>query len=941
MKPGRVAALIPALILAFFGMSSFLNRATSLHGEDGAVWTKRGGILVAATIQDGGPADLADIRRGDQLLSIAGVAPSATRSVRDLLWGREGLPTRYELLRRGQRVEVEVFPRPDSEENRIYYFLFIVGAAALAAGSLALIKLPSEPSAPALYGVCLAFFSVLALSPGGNAGMLDWVSYWGDLVGRLLLPPLIIQFIDNLSEPGPAHRARRARWIALYAPASLLLGWSIYLIALKGALAFADPARAIRLKDRLEILYVGGYSLLALCVLCARLWSCTRASTRWRLKWLAASAAAGLLPLCLLYLLPVALGVPAGTLGELAVLPLAIAPLGFTATLFQERAVDLDRSLRAGVRWALAGTVFLAGGASCSWLLSLLPEGPASGGVLAEVILPLMISALLAMLLYRFLGGKVDHLLGRRPAGISRLLLELGEDLNGEVRLEPLARKLVSRLESQFGVDPVLLLVEGASRGSFMAARGSKLPPNQSVRWSLSFEEIHELSAREMVLVGAEGANPRSADMRGIEKAGFRYLFPMVVQGQMRAMLLSGPRRDGSALQGEELDSMAALASQAAKGVEAARLYREIEERSRREEQLRRQTEAILQSSRIGILLCDAAGKITAVNRAASDIIGHPAALGAGIEQVLPKGLLMRLDRAGRESGRSASGERVFRFSLGDAGGKLRVINASRSCLGGDPLSGRVYTLDDISEEVRREESMVRHDHLAELGLLASQVAHEVNTPLAGIASYAQLLMARMKSRLPELEILKKIETQAFRAAGIAGSVLNFARRKDGEPVQEFDPGAVIAESLALFEPQLKGKRIRLSLERAPSLPRLQGHRGKIQQVILNLLLNAAQALPAGGEIRLALDRDGESVRLRVADNGVGIPEQNLPRIFEPFFTVRSDGKGTGLGLAVVQRIVLEHGGTIQVESVEGAGTTFTVTLPAAQEFRGEVARGA
>jgi two-component system NtrC family sensor kinase len=301
----------------------------------------------------------------------------------------------------------------------------------------------------------------------------------------------------------------------------------------------------------------------------------------------------------------------------------------------------------------------------------------------------------------------------------------------------------------------------------------------------------------------------------------------------------------------------------------------------------------------------------------------------------------MRLDRAGRESGRSASGERVFRFSLGDAGGKLRVINASRSCLGGDPLSGRVYTLDDISEEVRREESMVRHDHLAELGLLASQVAHEVNTPLAGIASYAQLLMARMKSRLPELELLKKIETQAFRAAGIAGSVLNFARRKDGEPVQEFDPGAVIAESLALFEPQLKGKRIRLSLERAPSLPRLQGHRGKIQQVILNLLLNAAQALPAGGEIRLALDRDGESVRLRVADNGVGIPEQNLPRIFEPFFTVRSDGKGTGLGLAVVQRIVLEHGGTIQVESVEGAGTTFTVTLPAAQVFRGEVARGA
>jgi signal transduction histidine kinase len=198
-----------------------------------------------------------------------------------------------------------------------------------------------------------------------------------------------------------------------------------------------------------------------------------------------------------------------------------------------------------------------------------------------------------------------------------------------------------------------------------------------------------------------------------------------------------------------------------------------------------------------------------------------------------------------------------------------------------------------------------------------------------------------MKSRIPEMELLKKIESQAFRAAGIAGSVLNFARRKDEEPAQEFDPGAVIAESLALFEPQLKGKRIRLSMERAPSLPMIRGHRGKVQQVLLNLLMNAAQALPSGGEIRLALDRDGESVRIRVSDSGVGIPSANLPRIFEPFFTARSVGKGTGLGLSVVQRIVLEHGGTIQVESVEGAGSTFTVSLPAARILVGEVARGA
>lgn len=941
MRLGRIGALIPALLLALLGLLSFLNRASSLHAEDGVAWVKRGELLEAASIQEGGPGDLADIRKGDQLLSVSGVAPSATRNVRELLWGREGQPTHYGLQRGTRRVEAEVLPRPDGEENRVYYFLLIAGSAALAAGSLALVKLPLEPASRVLYGLCLTFFAVLALSPGGNAPALDWILYWGDLAGRLLLPPLIVHFILRLSEPEPASHADRRWRLWLYAPALSVLGLSIYLIPLRGALAFAEPTHAIRLKDRLELLYLSGYALFALSILCARLWSCTRAATRWKLKWLAASIAAGLLPFCLLYLLPVALGVPVGSLGELAVLPLAIVPLGFTATLFQERAVDLDRSLRAAVRWVLAATIFLAGGAACSWLLSSLSGGSVAGSMLAEVIFPLSISATLAALFYRFLSGKVDRLLGRRPAGISRLLLELGEDLNGEVHLGQLARKLIARLESQFGVHPVLLLVEEAGRGIFLPARGSSLSPGQLEPWSFSELEIREWTTKEVLLLGVDGAEPRPGVREALRKAGFRYLFPMVVQGRLRALLLCGPRRDGSALEGEDLDSLAALASQAAKGVEAARLYREIEERSRREEQLRRQTEAILQSSRIGILLCDAAGKITAANLAAAKILGHTAPLGAAVEEMLPQGLLMRLDRAGREVRRSGPGERVFRFSLGGADGKLRVINASRSYLDGDPSSGRVYTLDDVSEEVRREESMVRHDHLAELGLLASQVAHEVNTPLAGIASYAQLLMARMKSRIPEMELLKKIETQAFRAAGIAGSVLNFARRKEEEPMQEFDPGTVLGESLALFEPQLKGKRIRLSMERAPSLPMIRGHRGKIQQIVLNLLMNAAQALPTGGEIRLALERDGESVRIRVSDNGVGIPAVNLPRIFEPFFTARTDGRGTGLGLSVVQRIVLQHGGTIQVESVEGAGSTFTVSLPSVQSLMGEVARGA
>src|SRR4029450_537407 len=159
------------------------------------------------------------------------------------------------------RIDREVLPLPNGDENRVYYFLLIVASAALAAGSLVLVKLPFAPASRVLYGLCLAFFSVLALSPGGNARPLDWILYWGDLAGRLLLPPLIVHFILRASESDPAPPASRRRRIWLYVPALLLLGLSIYLIPFRAALSFADPTRAIRLKDRLELFYLSGYTL--------------------------------------------------------------------------------------------------------------------------------------------------------------------------------------------------------------------------------------------------------------------------------------------------------------------------------------------------------------------------------------------------------------------------------------------------------------------------------------------------------------------------------------------------------------------------------------------------------------------------------------------------------------------------------------------------------
>ncbi|HEV8374703.1 MAG TPA: ATP-binding protein, partial [Candidatus Polarisedimenticolia bacterium] len=694
-----------------------------------------------------------------------------------------------------------------------------------------------------------------------------------------------------------------------------------------------------RWKDKLEILHLVGFAMVAVSVLCSRLWTSTRARTRWRLRWVAASAAAGLIPPALLYLLPLAWGIPLGPAGEMSVLPLAILPLGFAAALFQERTVDLGSSLRVAVRWLTLASLFAAAGLASSWLVAYLPGGLASAGIVREVLLPIGIASVLAARFFRPLAKRIDGVLGPKPVELARLLLGFRSELQGEIFIEPLGNRLEDWLARVGNVRPVALLVEGPTPETFVPACPSGGAAALGGLLDLSEGELGGLAQQDSVLLQAGSCHIPGQTLESLRRAGFRYLFPLVFQARTRAILLVGPHRDGSSLDAEELDAFSALAGQAARSVEAARLYKEIEDRGRREEHMRRETEAILESCKIGMLLVEDSGLITAANGASSEILGRPALIGQRVQEVLPRGLLMLLDRSARQEGEGR--HRVFRYSLGAADGVRRVVNVTRSILGVDSAARRVYALDDVSEEVGRERKMARQDHLAAMGMLASEVAHEVNTPLTGIASYAQMLMARMKSRLPEMELLKKIENQAFRAAGIAGSVLTFARRREAEGFEIFEPGPVIAESLALFEPHLKGKRIRLSTERAPVLPSIRGHKGRIQQVVLNLMMNAAQALPSGGEIRLATERDGESVRVRISDNGVGIPAANLPRIFEPFFTSRNEGEGTGLGLAVVKQIVDEHRGQIHVETVEGAGSTFTVSFPAADPSSKEAARGA
>jgi two-component system, NtrC family, sensor kinase len=244
-------------------------------------------------------------------------------------------------------------------------------------------------------------------------------------------------------------------------------------------------------------------------------------------------------------------------------------------------------------------------------------------------------------------------------------------------------------------------------------------------------------------------------------------------------------------------------------------------------------------------------------------------------------------------------------------------------------IAGTVLIVEDISTRVQLEEQLQLSEKMASIGLLAAGVAHEVNTPLTGISSFVQMLMQGADADDPRTKVLEKIERQTFRAAKIVNGLLNLARpaQVDSGPV---DVNSVINDVLSLLEHQLKTGRIQVRKELAPSLPLVQGIEYKLQQVFLNLFLNARDAMPKGGWLTIATRADGEHATIEVSDTGSGIPADQLSRIYDPFFTTKDIGKGTGLGLSITYGIVQEHDGSLTCESAVGMGTRFSLTLPLA-----------
>ena len=284
----------------------------------------------------------------------------------------------------------------------------------------------------------------------------------------------------------------------------------------------------------------------------------------------------------------------------------------------------------------------------------------------------------------------------------------------------------------------------------------------------------------------------------------------------------------------------------------------------------------------------------------------------------------------------SFSGDRLLAFL---------VLGAKRS--------GDRYSTDDVAifsglanqgalaienamffEELRNNEAyMIQSEKLASLGQLASGMAHEIHNPLTIISGESQLYLERFKGKDDKVdEVLKSIIEECQRAADITRRILRFAKPAPSD-LAPLDVKATVEETLMLAGYQVRMEKVERVVNVPAGLPKIKGNQNQLQEVILNLILNACQAMGEKGgrlEIRAAALNGGSTIQVQVADNGPGIPSGKLTKVFDPFFTTKATG--TGLGLFVSQRIIKAHGGTIEVDSAEGKGACFTIQLPSWKE---------
>jgi PAS domain S-box-containing protein len=929
----RLGAVVLALLTVaaiVFAVLNFQQRSRFIIPDDGVTWVDTTGGVTAWHIVPASPADRAGIRQGDFLESIRGVAIQRATDVTRVLW-RVGpwSDVRYGIRRNGGVLQVPLVTEPQSNPSSIENYLRLTALLYLFIGLFIFVRRWNAPRAIHFYIFCLASFVLYSFHYSGKLNSFDWIVYWSNVVALLLQPALLVHFALVFPE-----RPTRLwpQLLGIYGiPASLL---ALHIFVATAMLDFLPSMSSRDFLATLGLLYVGVYFLFAAAIFLASYLRAPSGVLRQQLKWVTAGTFAGIFPFFLLYVVPRLITAVPQPWMKLSVFSLVLIPLSFGYAIIRYRLMDVDIIFKRGVAYTFATVGAVAVYFAAIALIGELsheawPSGPI-GAIVAVVV-----AAFLFQPLREWVQARLDHFFYRDRLDYRRTLIEFGRALTNEVRLEPLLSSALDRISQTLLVDRLAVFLEdGDVPGRFLLSRSMGLQRGGPGPIDLSFlDPARPAFERGVMFFESARAATEETDAvrRTLEVLDLNYFIACRFRDRTVAMLGLGKTVDGDYLSSDDLELLSTIAGYVAIAIENARLYESLEQKALQIERLKDFSENIVESLKIGILTTDLENRVESWNPQIEELLDVPRAeaLGRKLEEILPPDLALEI--AARATAAHVSG--IYKLRMKTRSGRESVINSSIAPLLGKDGGrlGRLILLDDITQRVRMEDQMLQNEKLTSLGLLAAGVAHEVNTPLAVISNYIQMLAKQIPTDDPKQKTIERIVKQTFRASEIVNNLLNFSRTGSAGAV-EVDLNSVLEETLTLVQHPFKAARVNVLKNYTQNLPAVLGSTTRLQQVFLNLFLNARDAMPGGGMLEVRTAAYNGSIEVEVTDTGSGISPEHLHRIFDPFFTTKSTGKGTGLGLSVSYGIIKEHAGKVDVRSTPGKGTSFRLEFPAAKK---------
>ena len=907
------------------GWINFRKESLFVVPTDGVWWIEKSGNIVAASIEAHGPGDLAGIKVGDRLVEIDSqpITSNAVRVAQLYHSGRYSKPN-YTLERGKYTLTASPILIPD--ERRSNPWLRIIALTYLAIGLYVLFRRWTAPGSTHFYLFCVVSFVFYFFKYSGKFNAFDWTIYWGNVAAWLLQPALFLHFA--LTFPEEHSFLKKRRWILplVYMPGLALLGFHI------GSKLLSRASEMLRWQmDRLDMAYLVAYFAVAAMAYSHSYRRATQPIARQQLKWITRGTILSIAPFTLFYAIPFILGVVPSNAMKLSVLSLGILPLTFGYAIVRYRLMEVDLIFKRGMAYTLAAATIAGAYFTVIALVGEFVHARVPGAGTTGLVLAIAITALLSEPIRNWIQGRIDRLFYRRRYDYRHTLIEFGRELNAETDLDRMLTAVVDQLSRTLLVDRMAIFLAGENDG-FTLAKSFGI--QQTGRLDLSFLTAPrpELSEAHLFFENTHAVPRESAGAQEtIARLDLNYYIPCRAQKSTVAVLALGKTVEGDFLSSEDVELLETLAGYLAIAIQNARLYASLEQKIAQYERLKDFNENIVESINVGVLAVDLEDRIESWNSQMEVMYALPRwqALTRPLGEVFSGPFAQEFYRLRQSPGI----HNLYKFRLATPTGETRIVNVAIAPLVTKKFSvvGRLIIMDDITERVELEAQLSQSDKLSSIGLLAAGVAHEVNTPLAVISSYAQLLSKQLQGDDQKSSLLDKITRQTFRASEIVNNLLNFSRTSATE-FTEVDVNKIILDTLNLLEHQLKTTKIRVLDELTPHLPPIQGNAGRLQQVFLNLFLNAKDAMPRGGTLRIAT-YNGDGLGVEVSDTGSGIAQEHIQRIYDPFFTTKTspqDGnrRGTGLGLSVTDGIIQEHAGKIRVESTPEEGTTFFLQFP-------------